>query len=126
MGRLGSNSFPLQFSTLEGLIDSQCDSHLTIVVGGAKQDSLGLPVRAGLNPEPRPASHRRLILHPQIQSYRFHYDLAANNFIVQNANSETRPPQSHSLIRPSWMRLSFRLVFHLRITKLGSLRFSRL
>lgn len=127
MGRLGSNSFPLQFSTLRGLTDSLCDSHLTtIVVGGAKQDFLGLPVRAGLNPEPRPAPHRRPILHPQIQSYRFHYDLTANNSIAENANSETGLPQSHSLIRLSWMRLSFRVVFHLRITKLGSLRFGRL
>ena len=126
LGRLGSNSFPLQFSTLRGLTDSLCDSHLTIVVGGAKQDSLGLPVREGLNPEPKPASHRRSILRPQIQSYRFHCDLAANNFQAENANSETRLPQSHSLIRLSWMRLSFILVFHLQITKLGSLRFGRL
>lgn len=125
-GRLGSNSFPLLFSTLRGLIDSLCDSHLTIVVADAEQDSLGLPVLAGLDPEPRPASRRRPILHPQIQNYRFHYDLAANNFIVESANSETRLPQSHLLTRLSWMRLNFRLVFHLRITKLGSLRFSRL
>jgi len=86
-----------------------------------------LPVRAGLNPEPRPAFHRRPNFHPQIQSfsYHFHYDLAANYFLVENANSEIRLLQIHSLIRLSWMTLSFRLVFHLRITKLGSLRFGR-
>ena len=126
LDRLGSNFFPLQSFALQVLIDALYDSHLTIVVGGAKQGSLRLLIRVSLSPEPKLFAPPRPSHRPMIQSCCFHCDLAANNFEPESVNSETGLPQNHVPVRLNSMRLNSELLFHPRITMPGSLRSDRL